>query len=558
MTIGTVFKTSVCLFAAACAGAALADDGSRLQVERNVRQVGPEISVNGITVAEYYDQQATLNRWLISATPDGTRDAVIRADLSAEDVANIKNPPRANTPGPLRIGAVKTIRPLRVNGVKPGQADTTYEEFANGGFTWATTISSADADGIRIHLSNVSLPAGTEMYLFNTEGEARGPYTGTGRHGTGDFWTGTVFSDTVVLLVDHPGPATARDRASVRFVIDKVGHIRPNRPFAGPQATWSQNQCGNEACVLDANCGSVAPADQSAIAKMEWISGAFIFTCTGGLIADTDGGSQRNLFLSANHCLSRKKDANNVETFFVFTTSSCNGTCPSNPAPNTIGSTILSTSRNGDHTLFELSGNPPSGSTFLGWSNSPIANSSGADLFRVSNPNFGPQVFSHHQVDTATGTCNGLPRGEFIYSHDVEGATDGGSSGSPIVNSSGQIVGQLFGCCGFNCGDVCDSGSNATVDGALAFYFDDVAEFLDPQGGGGGCAGDAECDDGQFCNGVETCAGGACQSGSDPCPGQGCDEGTDQCVTCGGNKASCSASSDCCSNNCRNGSCRGN
>ena len=44
----------------------------------------------------------------------------------------------------------------------------------------------------------------------------------------------------------------------------------------------------------------------------------------------------------------------------------------------------------------------------------------------------------------------------------------------------GEVVGQLSGCCGFNCGDVCDSGSNSTVDGALAFYYAEVEPFLDP------------------------------------------------------------------------------
>ena len=69
---------------------------------------------------------------------------------------------------------------------------------------------------------------------------------------------------------------------------------------------------------------------------------------------------------------------------------------------------------------------PPAGSTFLGWTNAPIADSNGASLARVSNPNYGAQVFSTHEVDTNTSTCQGLPRGEFIYSDDVFGATEGG------------------------------------------------------------------------------------------------------------------------------------
>ena len=77
--------------------------------------------------------------------------------------------------------------------------------------------------------------------------------------------------------------------------------------------------------------------------------------------------------------------------------------------------------------------------------------------------------------------------------------------------------------------------------------------------GGSVCIGDQDCDDGLFCNGAETCVGESCQGGSDPCPGQGCDEANDMCVVaCGGNKAPCSNNSDCCSNVCKNGTCRGN
>ena len=77
-------------------------------------------------------------------------------------------------------------------------------------------------------------------------------------------------------------------------------------------------------------------------------------------------------------------------------------------------------------------------------------------------------------------------------SHDVYGATQGGSSGSPVQNGVGQIVGQLFGACGFNPGDPYDS--NSTVDGAFADYYGSVAEWLDPDTS---CTPSAEvCDDG--------------------------------------------------------------
>ncbi len=46
------------------------------------------------------------------------------------------------------------------------------------------------------------------------------------------------------------------------------------------------------------------------------------------------------------------------------------------------------------------------------------------------------------------------------------------------------------------------------------------------------CAGDGDCDDGNWCNGSETCnvGSGSCVAGSDPCPGESCDEANDVCV----------------------------
>jgi hypothetical protein len=289
---------------------------------------------------------------------------------------------------------------------------------------------------------------------------------------------------------------------------------------------------------------------------MEWISGAYIITCTGGLIADTDNSTQRNLFLTANHCISKSRDAASMETYFFYTTSSCNGECPPWPStPHTIGATLLATSRDGDFTLLELNEDPPSGTTFLGWNNSPIADSNGADLYRVSNPNYGPQVYSHHEVNATTETCRGLPRGEFIYSDDVEGATDGGSSGSPVVNSSGEIVGQLYGCCGYNCADVCAGPpTNSTVDGALAFYYANVAEFLDPDGGG--CTSPADCDDSEPCT-VDTCVDGTCYNTwpdcglSDGCCGPECSSANDpDCVECLLKGEPCTTNEECCSGQC--------
>jgi hypothetical protein len=186
----------------------------------------------------------------------------------------------------------------------------------------------------------------------------------------------------------------------------------------------------------------------------------------------------------------------------------------------------------------------------MGWSTADVAFADATPLYRVSHPAGAPQAYSSHQVSTSAGTCSSWPRGPWIYSRDVTGATEGGSSGSPVVNSGGLVVGQLSGGCGTNIGDNCDAVNNATVDGAFAAYYDQVAPWL---GEAGPCT-DADGDD--FCvpddcddddPDVNPGAAEICDDGIDNnCDGS-VDEGCSSCLPPGD---PCTSGAVCCSGLC--------
>jgi hypothetical protein len=305
--------------------------------------------------------------------------------------------------------------------------------------------------------------------------------------------------------------------------------------------------------------------------------------CSGGLLADDDTSSEVPYFLTANHCLSRQKLADSAEFFFDYI-KLCGTDCgdPENEIAKVVGGAeILSTSSTSDYTLAQINQAVPAGRVFLGWTNAEIAYSEGAGLFRLSHPSGGPMAYSEHVVDTAKGTCTSWPRGDWIYSTDTFGATEGGSSGSPVFNAGGEVVGQLSGACGYTPEIACDR-SNATVDGALAAYHSQVAGWL----GGGeppctshaecgdniccegqcvapACTSGADCGDGETCT-TDTCSGVDCDAScsntwatcdletSDGCCGPACDSSTDiDCPSCGAIDSPCDANADCCSNKCR-------
>jgi V8-like Glu-specific endopeptidase len=282
----------------------------------------------------------------------------------------------------------------------------------------------------------------------------------------------------------------------------------------------ASNLCSyNADCVINAACQSGSPvnAAKDAIASILFQSGGSFFICTGGLIADSDSGSVIPYFLTANHCIGSSGEAASVETYFDYVTTCSNPNCtqPYNNTGDTVGATIKATGSTGDYSLLQLASAPttPDGvATYLGWNSSPVANTAGTNLYRISHPSGAPQAYSEHDVNTTKGTCRRLSRGTYIYSTDVVGATEGGSSGSPVVNGSGQVVGQLYGACGTNVNDSCDAAANSTVDGAFAAYFNAVSPFL--AGGGGGCA-----PKGASCTANSQCCSNSCKgrSGAKTC-----------------------------------------
>lgn len=377
-----------------------------------------------------------------------------------------------------------------------------YSEVAGGlakvgqeGFVWMIGAVSQDATAVRLHFTNVNLPKGAELYVFNDLGEAFGPYTHLGPNNSGDFWSHTVAGERIYVQLRLNDGADSRALRTATFDIAGLAHMGPKFlvPFLeGLEEMDHKAFCSfNASCVQDAKCYDSSDYShinsvRNGIAHMQYVSGGGVYICTGGLLNDTDASTQVPYFLTANHCVSTSSEANSLEAYWQFWTTSCNGSCynPVNNVPRTTGATIMSTSSNSDYTLMRLSQNPPSGSVFLGWSTTAVANSNNTPLYRISHPKGAPQAYSQHNVDTSKGTCSGIPRGAWIYSRDITGATEGGSSGSPILNASGQVVGQLTGACGTNLDNVCDSNANGTIDGAFAAYYSNIAQYLDPDDGG--------------------------------------------------------------------------
>ena len=398
-----------------------------------------EVATKGQPVSVQLDFMEKLHARL-AALPQPAEKHVV--DLTADELAILTNPEIDST-GRLRVGVQRVVGRSVLHQGKD------------------LVISVPGAPAIRLELARVT---GT-VAVYNDSGQAH--------EYTADGFTHTFTGEEV----------TVRGSAHITGV--------------GAVNLEGSNLCEyNAACVESAACQDIPPEIEEArdaYASILFISRGSWYVCSGGLIADSDTGSEIPYFLTANHCISKDREAGSLEAFFQYTHDECGtGECAFPPEASTVGSTIIATNSTSDYSLLRLAQDPPTDSVYLGWNDNPVAFSHGAELFRISHPRGAPQAYSEHSVDTSKITCRSWPRGEWIYSHDTTGATEGGSSGSPVLNAEGHVVGQLSGACGLNVYEVCDADSNATVDGAFAAYYSEVSQYLGPGGGT-----DPEvCDDG--------------------------------------------------------------
>jgi len=529
----------------------------------SIVEVGTLRTVQSVDREAAKRELAELHSWLMAEQVVVGVERPLAVQISTKELAEIELgvcEDCGEEPQALRVGMTRQVHAeLELGAVRWGAVKRSHD----GGRVWSAAVTSAGAFGLRLHFDNFRLPANSELYLFNEGGAVAGPYTKAGPLGTGEFWSHMVRGDVVYLQLRQYGPEGPEKMRSRLFTLVDVGHVATG---FGRRSTGGSTKvfCDfNASCVVNADCQPDPAVEDArfAVAHMMYVKRPYLYICSGGLLNNTSK-DQTPYFLTANHCISRDREAGTLEAYFQWWLD-CGDECPTqweDPAgvARTLGSSVVATNKTGDYTVLLLSEPAPADSAFLGWSTADIAYTDGAMLYRISHPAGAPQAFSSHRVDTIAGTCSSWPRGSWIYSRDVVGATEGGSSGSPVLNDAGQVVGQLSGACGTNLDDNCDAVLNATVDGAFASYYSEVAQWLNPQGG-------EDCADGDgdgYGTGVD-CLGPDCDdTHPDINPGEAevCDDGIDNncdgqidegCGTaCGDVGDPCTANDDCCSLRC--------
>lgn len=273
---------------------------------------------------------------------------------------------------------------------------------------------------------------------------ASAPHTGRGVFGDGEFWSDVVESDTVEVAYIPAPDANPFDEPP--FTIDAISHQWSGpAPPGDAEPAQGPNFDSAASCNLDATCYPAYQSMAKGAVQYSYIGddgGAYV--CSGSMV-NTRGGSFKPYFLTAHHCIGSAAEARSIAARFFYQTSTCNGSPPSlSSVPTVLGGTYLAgaPTADGDYS-FVLLNSVPAGVWFLGWNTSLDP---GASVVGIHHPrgSYKRISFGTREMDQTVNVAGELaPAGSYYNVKWSSGLTEPGSSGSPLLNPSGQIVGTL-------------------------------------------------------------------------------------------------------------------
>lgn len=319
---------------------------------------------------------------------------------------------------------------IKVGDVRPYAAETPHPYPK----TWTDRVFSPGAEFVRVHFTGLHLGDGDSLTVSSPDGSQVWTYTGKGPHGNGDVWSFAIDGDTAIVeLKGGRGNGWG-------YRIAEVGHGTIN--LSGKKNPPIEEViCGtdgreNMACYMPA-----LDALQRPVNRMLFTSGASQYVCTGWLVA----GSNSSTMLTNNHCISTQNEASSLQALFNYQVTTCGGGTNATTT-SYAGGTLLKTNSKLDYTVMTLQGNPEA--TWGELTATSLRGNVGQLLYFIQHPGGNQKKIGYWEDSAQTLRCDvelvdqtysgTTRRSQMAYGCDSEG----GSSGSPIVNAA---TGRVFG-----------------------------------------------------------------------------------------------------------------
>lgn len=332
---------------------------------------------------------------------------------------------------PLRIGVTKDVNYSMENS---GRMDM----LSDGGRVWRIAFHMEDATFTSMNFSKFNIPDGAELYLYTPDREyVIGKFINKSQMEDGTFYPQELPGEDIV--VEYYEPANAAFQGEL--VINQISqgyydffHIKDIEGGLG-------NAEGT--CHPNAICYDDTWHDQiNSVVCYTMTSGGYVYMCSGAMVNNTARNGKQYL-LSANHCY----ESGTWKFYFKYQATTCSGSNGSILKTAT-GYTLLAKddgNSSSDFMLVEITGpiNTAYDVFLAGWDNSSSVPTNPTSCAAIHHPGGDIKKFSIPQ-NVNNGSFSGYGKFWLTNWATATGATEQGSSGSPLFNKNKLIVGQLY------------------------------------------------------------------------------------------------------------------
>lgn len=325
-----------------------------------------------------------------------------------------------------------------------------WERLPDGGRLCRLIIESKDAQALILYYSRFIIPAGGKLFIYNADQrQIIGAFTERNNPTRESFATEMIQGEKVTLEYYEPSGMTAKPE----IIINEVSYVYRTAENFFRQRGFG----GSDTCEVNVNCpeGNDWQKQKNGITRIIVKAGFSSLWCTGSLLNNVRW-DMTPYFLTADHCGANASPANYNQWLFYFR---YEGPDCENPTTDTLfknytmtGATKLAASGGAgyasDFKLLRLNESVPLSYQpfFNGWS---LANEPSPNGTTIHHPEGDIKKISTY-TDTLKSTNWGtIPnthwRVVWTPTETNWGVTEGGSSGSPIFDDQGRIIGQLTG-----------------------------------------------------------------------------------------------------------------
>lgn len=352
---------------------------------------------------------------------------------------------------------VKEGYPERMGIILP--ADFTTENsgewhIANGRKIWQLKIDLPGAVGIGLYFKNFKLENDAKLFVYSFDNQhVIGAFTELNNHSSGLFATEVVKGDKIIIEYSVPSSSSSFND----FIISGLLFVYRPMFFPGDHST---SEIKSGPCQVNTICseGDNWRDEIKSVVKILIKSGSSSFWCTGTLVNNTASDFAPYL-LTADHCARNGSDnyasaEDLLQWIFYFRYESTECESAVIPQSKTLSGAVKVASssplvNNGSDFYLVLLQNdvPPSYEPYYaGWDKSGALSNSGVGIHHPSGDVKKISTFTT-QLETDQWGSNPGTHFKVVWSATTHGhgTTEGGSSGSPLFNESGRIIGQLTG-----------------------------------------------------------------------------------------------------------------